>query len=240
MAEKEAELKIKKKKWHLIIAPKIFSEQVIGETLVTDIKSLLNRNISANLMNLTGDPKNQNISMKFVISRVEGNKAFADVVGYIMNPASIRRMIRREKERVDDSFLCKTLDSKGIRIKPLAITVASTKSSILANIRKKMQALIKEGVAKLNYEALLYDLIDNKLQKRVKSDLSKIYPVKNLEIKMMTLEKEKKSGEEKEAELKEEAPQADMKENKEEAKAQPEEAKEAAEMENTNEETAEA
>ncbi|MBI2128899.1 hypothetical protein HYU07_01535 [Candidatus Woesearchaeota archaeon] len=238
MAEKETELKIKKKKWHSIIAPKIFSEQVIGETLVTDVKSLLNRSISANLMNLTGDPKNQNINMKFAINRVEGNKVFTDVMGYIMNPASIRRMIRREKERVDDSFACKTLDNKMIRIKPLAITVASTKSSILSKLRKKMQALIKEAVAKLNYESLLYEIIDNKLQKRVKADLSKVYPVKNFEIKMMVIEEQRKQKEEKEIELKEEKPQAELEGSKEEANAQPKE--EAAEIENKAEETAEA
>ncbi|MDO8740729.1 MAG: hypothetical protein Q7J54_04140 [Candidatus Woesearchaeota archaeon] len=240
MAEKETELKIKKKKWHSIIAPKIFSEQVIGETLVTDIKSLLNRSISANLMNLTGDPKNQNINMQFVINRIEGNRVFTDVIGYMMNPASIRRMIRREKERVDDSFACKTLDNKVIRIKPLAITVASTKNSILSKLRKKMQVLLKEAVAKLTYEALLYEIIGSRLQKKVKADMSKIYPVKNLEIKMMTIEEGKKPEEIKEAELKEEKPQAELKENEEEAKAQPENAEETAEIENKTEETAEA
>ena len=74
----------------------------------------------------------------------------------------------------------------------------------------------------------------------MKADLSKIYPVKNFEIKMMVIEGDKKQKEEKEIEIKEEKNQAVLEENKEETKDQPEEVKEVAEIENKVEETAEA
>ena len=55
--------KAKKKTWVKIHAPKIFNEQIIGETLVADSSLTIGKPITVNLMNLTGDIKKQQINI---------------------------------------------------------------------------------------------------------------------------------------------------------------------------------
>src|SRR3989338_9743107 len=137
MAE-EKTIKIKKKKWHQIIGPKTFREAVLGETLVAEPQLMLNKTLKINLMNLTHDVKQQNVNIKFQIDEIRGDKAYSRIIGYEVIPATIRRLVRRGKKRVDMSFSCETSDRKSIRIKPMLITKKTMKSSILAAAQKSI------------------------------------------------------------------------------------------------------
>ena len=52
-------VKLKKKQWFPIIAPKQFDNAVIGETLVYEPSAMLGKTLSHSLMNLTNDTKRQ-------------------------------------------------------------------------------------------------------------------------------------------------------------------------------------
>ena len=158
MAEaKVVSTKIKKKNWYPIIAPKIFRGAVLGETTVYDQNAMVGKTITQNLMSLTGDVKRQNISIDFIVTKVEDGKALTEVIGYHMMPASARRMTRRSSEKIDLSFVCATSDGKHVRIKPLMFAISNTKGSVTANIIKTAVDFLVKTVNQMSYDNLIND-----------------------------------------------------------------------------------
>ncbi len=196
MAKAKAKVQVvdkwKKKRWHRIIAPKIFNEQVIGETISAEPNLLSGRTISLNLMHLTRDMKKQNMNLIFEIVKVLGDTAYTDIKQFEIHPSSIRRFVRKGKKRIDDSFMCLTADSRKVRIKPLMITSSSVKGSIITAIRKKAREFLVSRIRKTNSDVLVQDIVNHRIQKEIRDAVSKIYPIKISEIRVLSFVKEEK------------------------------------------------
>lgn len=183
MAQKEIAKK-KKKIWFSILGTKHFNNTEIGETLVSEPSSLVGKNISLNLGNLTNDVKLQNVKITFKIKEVKDSKALTEIVKYEVVQTSLKRMVHKGKNKIDDSFKLKTKDNVNVKIKPFIITKASTKKSILTSLNKKTRELITDVISKTDYETLLEDLIRYKIQNILKKELKKIYPLAQLQIRI--------------------------------------------------------
>lgn len=193
--------KQKKKKWCPIIAPAMFNNKVIGESLLDDASMLMNRHITVNMMQLNGDMKRQNVSIMFKVTDVKEGKGLTEAVKYEISSSSLRRLAKRDKDKLSDSFVVKTSDGKLVRIKPLMITNNLTKGSVSAALIRDCRAACKELVNKLPFEQLIGDLVQNKFQKEVKEMLHKTYPLRTLEVRMLSLETRKKKESIEEEEL---------------------------------------
>ena len=180
-----AKTKVAKKEWYPIIAPKIFRGAVLGETPVYEPDKMIGKSMSENLMNLTNDVKKQNIKVVFEIVNVENNRALTEITGYKMVPSSVKRLVRRNIEKVDMSFSCSTSDNKKIRIKPLIITRFAVSSSVGAKIRKNAEEFITKYVQGITYDNLANDLITHNLQDSLRAGLNKVYPLRVCEIRSM-------------------------------------------------------
>ena len=185
--------KVRKKQWFQIIAPQLFHEQVIGEIYLYDIGDAVGRNVYSNLTSLTRDIKRQNINIKFIINRVSDNRAFTDVIGYEMIPASVRRLVRRGKSKIEASFVAETADRKKVRIKPLLIARNIVKHSVSLKLRKVVEELITKNFKKSPYINLVQSIVIHKFQSNLKKSLNKIYPLRICEIRDMQIEKEAKA-----------------------------------------------
>ena len=188
---KEETTKIKKKRWYPILAPNIFGEKVIGESLLTESKLLLGKSISCNLMSLTNDVKSQHIYMSFIIREVKENKGFTEAVSYEISPTYIKRFVRRGKERIDDSFAFKTKDGRIMRVKPFLLTNSPASNSVLTKIRKALKQKIAEIITQNTYDDIFDGVVSYKIQKELKSEINKVFPVRTLEIRFLGDEKEK-------------------------------------------------
>lgn len=210
MAVAKKQAKVAKKLWYPILATPLFNNCVIGETLVDAPEKMLGKVIPANLMGLTGDIKKQNSVLKFKVNRIENRQGLTEVIGFEIQSASIRRLVRRGKNKIDQSFVFQTSDGKKVAIKVLMITNFLAKLSVLSSLRNKNELLLKEYVPKLDYDHLIEEVVMHKLQSNIKKILHKIYPLRIYEIRHINLIKELAPGE-KEAlmqEIKEEsAPQ---------------------------------
>ncbi len=182
-AEQKSALKVVKKKWYPIFATPSFDEAHLGECLVASSSELVGRVVTANLMSLTNDIRQQHISLKFKVSSADSEKAVAELVSFEMAPSSIKRLVRRGVDRIDTSFVCMTGDGKRIRIKPFLLTKAYSKGLINRKLRKALVEFVASEVRKIPFDELVKSMIGNKLQSGVKSDLKKIYPIKSCEIK---------------------------------------------------------
>ncbi|KYK26838.1 hypothetical protein AYK26_04600 [Euryarchaeota archaeon SM23-78] len=183
MAKQVAKPKVRKKKWYPILAPKLFKEMVIGEVHLYDSNNMLNRSLTANMMNLTGNPRNQHINVMLRISEVKDGKGLTQVLGFEMMPSSVKRIVRKGRTKISDSVIVATSDNKKVRIKPLLITNTTVNKSAANSIRLTVRNQIAYLVSKLSYEKLVQEIMMFKLQKHLGSTAAKIAPIKNSEIR---------------------------------------------------------
>ena len=188
---------IKKKKWVPILAPKLFNEQQIGESFVGDAQELVNRHVSVSLMILTNDPQKQSISISFKIIGTKNGVALTELVGYKMLPSAAKKMMRRQREKIDDSFIVESSDKKILRIKPLIITRGRTTGNVMASMRKLQRAYLAKMISQMDAESFIRDIIQKKLQYGLAQLLKRLYPLGACEIRQLEfipLEKVKELG----------------------------------------------
>ncbi|MFH2027682.1 MAG: hypothetical protein ABIJ08_00955, partial [Nanoarchaeota archaeon] len=186
--------KVKKKKWVQIIAPKSFREQLIGEVTLVDTKDAIGRTVKVNLMELTSDMKKQNTEIGFKIIKIQEGKALTEPINYSVSGSSIKRFVRRGKEKIDHSFDCETSDKRSVKVKPILITRFNVKKSVQTAIRKAAQEILTREIKKINKDTLFMYLVTNKLQKSLNDEISKIYPLKRAEIKQVIVKEIKKDS----------------------------------------------
>jgi ribosomal protein S3AE len=177
-------LKKKKKKWVSIYGLKDFKDVQLGESYVSDSNLLMNREIEVNLMEITNDVKKQNINVKFKISNVTDNKATADFIGYEIIGSMIRRVVRRSRSKIDDSFIVETKDNIKINIKPIILTKSKVPHSLLTKLRATAREFLIAGFKKYPYDEVVMQLINQDIQKSLREVLKKIMPVSVVEIRM--------------------------------------------------------
>jgi len=178
-----------KKAWYSIIAPKLFNEQIIGEIFVANPASAVGRMVPINLMNLLGDMRRQNTNMLFKIDRITENKLYTRVVGYEMLPSSIKRIVKRAKKKIDYCFSTVTEDGYQVKLKIVMITKNSTTALTLTDLRKSCKETLVRVLGKMPYGMLLEELVQYRMQLKLKKSLSRVYPLRACEIRSMRIEK---------------------------------------------------
>jgi ribosomal protein S3AE len=211
-----AEIKSKKKTFVKILAPKQFNNQVIGESLVLDPRVLLERKIKMNMMSLTNDPKNQNVQVKFKIVALKGDAVETEIIGYRLLPAFVKRLVRKDKRRVDDCFILKTKDDKVVVAKMFLLTLNGTSKSIAKNLRRTVMNSLALKVSKLSFEAFMGELVGHRIQNSLRGELAKVYPLKQCEIRSLEVIEGKKAEKAKIVVVKEEKKVEVAKEEKKE------------------------
>lgn len=184
---------IKKKRWVNIIAPKIFNEQIIGETYISDVSEALGKDVSVSLMALTGDPQRQTITLFFTMVGTNNNALLTQPIGYKIVPAAVRKTMRRGKEKIEDSYELITQDGVHVIIKPLLLTKNRTTGAVLANLRKTAKINLTKMVTVTTFENLLLELVNHRLQRTLSDSLKKIYPLSTCEIKYFSRVKQTKT-----------------------------------------------
>lgn len=196
MATKNIAVKKKKKSWYTVLAPEFMGNAPLGESTVYEKEELIGKTLELNLATITNDMKKQNINVTFKVIGVHEGKGQTQLVNYILVSSYIKRLIRRKREKIEDSFLARTKDGKVVRVKPIAITNSDTYNSIITKIRLGMKAMIKNSLKEKTYEEFVNDLMSMKIQKEMKEKLNKIYPLKYVDVRQILLEEKGKIKEE--------------------------------------------
>ncbi|MAF35104.1 hypothetical protein CMO91_04635 [Candidatus Woesearchaeota archaeon] len=176
-----------KKRWMNINAPKVLGGKTFGETYLADPEKAINRKVTTSLMNITGDPSKQSVSVSFRITSKKGDAFETSLTKYGVMPAAVRKMMRKRRSKVDDSFVVKTKDGLIIRIKPVLITKGKTKGSVLALLKHDCRKFVSTAAAKLTFDELIKGLVEKKFQKELALALKKIQPVVISEIRQVII-----------------------------------------------------
>jgi small subunit ribosomal protein S3Ae len=185
MAVKSAGLKVKAKTWFKIFAPKSFSNEVIGESLVDSAEKLMGKCINVNLSLITGDMKKQGTLVKFKVTEIRPEGGNTEIVGYEIQSASMRRFMRRAVKDIANSFECITADNIAVRIKPVAFISNRVKGSIAALISRTIRFTLIKAIKSKKYVELFNDVVSGKLQREMRERLNKMYPLRVFEIKAL-------------------------------------------------------
>lgn len=173
----------KKKKWYTIVAPKELNSIVIGESPASDASLMVGRVFKINLMTLTDDPKKQNTIVIFKVTNVKESTAETELLGCEITPSQIRRLAKRAKDKVEDSFKCETKDGKKIVVKPFLLVRNKVQRGVLTAIRMAARECIANEAKQMGFIDLVLAVINNDLQKQVKQAVKKAYPVTVAEIR---------------------------------------------------------
>ncbi|MFT4303884.1 MAG: hypothetical protein ACMXYG_04920 [Candidatus Woesearchaeota archaeon] len=189
---KSSDMKVRKKKWVDIISPS-FGDKVIGHTHVFETANAVGKTLKINLMSLSGDPRKQSTDMHFLCEKQKGDSAVeAKITGYVMQQPNLKKLVRRGKTKIQDSFKCKTQDNVPVIVKIFAITRKNVNNSITGSIRTKIKLNAVNMIAKIPFEKIIMDTISGKIQKDIKSIVGKIYPLRVLELSCIKIFNPKK------------------------------------------------
>jgi small subunit ribosomal protein S3Ae len=172
----------KAKNWYQILAPSLFNNVPVAETLAETPDSLIGRVTEISLQDLTNDFRKSHIKLLFTVDKVEQNTAHTQLKGHVLTSDYLRRMTRRRKSRVDGVFDVETRDGALLRVKPFAIAEKRIQSSQKKLIRNVMKVVIsKEGKTK-TLNAFIKDCLDGKIGSEIYKNCKVYYPVKRIEI----------------------------------------------------------
>ena len=180
---KGAALKKKKKKWVSILATKEFNNMEIGESLIEEPTSLINRTLRLSLGAVTNKMRLQYIQLTFVIKQIKENKALTEIIKYSLIPSYVKRIVKSGRSKIAESFTVNCKDNIKIRVKPIIITKAKINRGILTTLRKKSIEVVKQNLEKNTYDQNLSNLINHSFQKELKETLKKITPLGSVEIR---------------------------------------------------------
>ncbi|MBI5332793.1 MAG: 30S ribosomal protein S3ae [Candidatus Aenigmarchaeota archaeon] len=176
-----------KKQWYDIVAPIMFGEVVVGETMAFDPKNLVGRKIKVNLTELGKDYQKFFMKMIFKIEAVDKSRALTKFVGHDVTAERIYRMVQRRARRVDCVTDVKTSDGIQVRLKAIVILTQRVGTSVKNAAREKAKKVIENFVSGITLEVLIKSIIDDQLQKMIREECKKIYPVGAVEIRKSEL-----------------------------------------------------
>ncbi len=180
--------KWKAKRWYTIRAPRTpWSFRVIGETLAEEPSQLIGRNYEVIQNELDGDFSKMHVKVVFKVTDVLGNDAVTEFVGHELLKDHVRRQVRRDRGKIDDTIDVVTEDGFYVRFKPLMISRARIKSSQKQQMRTIARDIILTTGATSTWFKLQAATLDGTLENKIKEAVSKIQPVRTVVIRRTQL-----------------------------------------------------
>jgi len=174
--------KWKAKNWYQVLAPSLFDNIPVSETLSDSPESLIGRVTEISMQDLTNDFRKSHIKLYFKIDKVEDGNAYTHFKGHALTSDYLRRMIRRRKSRVDGIYDVETKDGAHLRVKPFAITEKRIQNSQKKLIRSVMKETIVKGGKAKTLNEFLKETLEWKMGSEIYKNCKKFYPVKRVEI----------------------------------------------------------
>ena len=160
---------------------------MIGETLAEDPSQLIGRNYEVIQNELDGDFSKMHVKVVFKVTDVLGNDAITEFVGHELLKDHVRRQVRRDRGKIDDTIDVVTEDGFYVRFKPLMISRARIKSSQKQQMRTIARDIILTTGATSTWFKLQAATLDGTLENKIKEAVSKIQPVRTVVIRRTQL-----------------------------------------------------
>jgi small subunit ribosomal protein S3Ae len=181
--------KRKGKQWYKILAPPLFNEAELGETLTSDPTQLIGRVAEATLQEITGDAARTHVKLYFQIYNVEELTAKTNLVGHELTSDYVRRLVRRRRSKMDMACNVTTKDGYTIRVKPMIVTnewIQTTQKTLMRNTA--LDIVRAEG--EHDFDTAMQRIVFGPLAADISTACNRIRPVKRVEIRRSEVSKE--------------------------------------------------
>lgn len=183
----KARVSVAKKRWYTILAPKMLNEFPFAETLAEMPEILVGRTVKTNLSNVLKIGKKQSLEAKFKIVELKGNNCSTELVSLEMLPPHVKRVVKRAKKRVDDSFIVETKDNVKVRIKPMLLVKDKVQNSLLTSLRMNTRLFFEKQAKELTLGELINKILIGDIFRDLKMELKKVYPVTAIELRALEI-----------------------------------------------------
>ena len=190
MAKVKKKTVIRKKIWLPLVATDFFNKAHLGEAYLYEPQEAVGKHVSANLAMLTRDPKKQNVNVTFLVTHIAENKGMTRLIKYLIIPSSMKRLVRRNKSKVTDSFVAISANGEKLRVKPVLTTRSQGNKSVETALRMGMRAYIIKLLRKTKTDDFFTMIVLSKLQKEASLILKKIFPLAICEIRCLEILKD--------------------------------------------------
>ena len=185
--KKVSKIKIKKKAWHKIISPKIFGNKDVGESYLQSPEKAIGRKLVSNLKDLTGNIKDQNVMIGMQINKIDGSTLRTIVVSYQLTPAYVKRAVRKNTAKIEDYYILKTKGGKNVIVKTLVVTINKVQQSVRTALRKEFQTILQAELEKTDFATFVSLLVNRRILNDAKRRLKKIFPAKEVSVRVLKL-----------------------------------------------------
>lgn len=191
----------KTKKWYDLIAPKMFGEKKIGETLISTPSGLVGRVVESTLRDITGDFSKQHIKLRFQVTDVKEGIVNTKFAGYSLSREYMRSQIRRKTTRIEGVTDVETNDRYKLRVKTIALAVGRAQTAQEKLVRKVMFDAVGKAAKKSNLDLFIQEVVQGRVSTNMYRAANKIYPLKRVEVRKIKVLEEPETGKEKESAL---------------------------------------
>lgn len=178
----------KQKKWYKIEAPEVLNNAELGESYVASIDQLVGKTLTVNLSSITNNMRKQNVEVHFKVVSSSDKKGVTDIRGVTLTGSNLKRLVRKGRDKIEDSFIVTTQNNKDIRIKPVILTNTNANKSVRKTLRKMAKDFLNEYAKKNPHDTFFDAIINNRIQKEMKDKLADIYPLKYVDIRHAMVE----------------------------------------------------
>ena len=192
--KKVSRIKEKKKLWYRILAPALFAQKELGESYLDTPLSAMGRTLKVNLKDLTGNMKDQNVYVKFRIVAVEGQTLRTKTLGFEYTVMHIKRLARKNVDRLDDTFTFTTKEGLSVIVKTLLVTLHKTQRSLQAKLRGILHQDLEEEFAKSDFDTFVSNLVSQRTIGSIRKKLTKLYPLKDVIVRVVPLKDQQETN----------------------------------------------
>jgi len=172
----------REKGWYDIIAPPMFGNAKIGETLASDSSQLIGRIFETTLGDLIEDFSKSHIKLYFQVKGVEEGRALTSFISHDMARDYIRSQIRRRATRISDVSTVTTQDGHKLRVSSIITTLRRVQSSQLEAIRRDMRKVVEARAGERTFDQFVQEVVLGKLSADLYKEAKKYCPVKRVEV----------------------------------------------------------
>ena len=148
-----------RKSWFTIIAPSNFGGVEIGETAANEPDAIVGRVVEASLFEITNNFEHQYVTLRFKITKVDGEVARTMFKGHEHLRDYLRSLTRRQTSKIDYVQDVITKDGYKLRIYSTAITQAKIGTTVASAVRKAMHKVIEEGARARVFDEFVYNMV---------------------------------------------------------------------------------
>ncbi|MEM5798342.1 MAG: hypothetical protein QXP39_01720 [Candidatus Aenigmatarchaeota archaeon] len=172
----------KEKDWYTILAYEPFKDKEIGEIPATDPKQIIGRVVEIGVDELTGKDSDAHMKIKFKIEQLDNGKVFARPIAFYTLREHLARVVRKDTQKIEAVNDIKSKNGLIMHIKTQVVMNKVVYTTIGKAVRKRIGQILEDTISKSDFKKFLLDVISGNIQKRIKKECSKIYPVRFAEI----------------------------------------------------------